>query len=1191
MKLGEVFRFEVQYRLGRVSTWIYGGLLLVLSFLMLHVVNGSSSHVNSPQMVATISAMVGLVGMLVTAALFGDAATRDVQWKMHPLVYSTPIRKMEYLGGRFLAALALNALFLLGVPIGQLIAAHMPYLDPQMFGPFQARAYVEPYLLFLLPNLLLTGAVLFTLAALTRQLLPAFLGGIGLFVVNLFMDSYRDRITSPTVAALADPFGLSVLDDLMRYWTPAQLNSQLIGAPAVLLWNRLFWLAVAVALLVLLHRRFRFAHAGRAPRRERRRVAPESETDAEAQRAGLVTVPAPPRHFGARARIIQTLAVARRSLEDIAMNRAFLAMLAGAVVFTFAFGWNVGAEVFGTSTWPVTHLVAETVLSVAIAPVVIILIAVFAGELVWKDREVGMSAVADAAPVPDGVMLAGRFLALVGMLVALQAVLMAAGMTLQAVQGYYRFEVGLYLRILFGIKLADYVLLAAVAMTVHVVVNQKYVGHLVVVLFYLFCLFSATFGLRHHLLVYGTSPGWTYSDMNGFGPYAWPFAWFKLYWAAWALLLAVLARLLWVRGRDRESRPALAYARARLTRPLVRAAAVAAVLILGLGGFIFYNTNVLNDYRTPFHKAERLARYERLYKRFEHAPQPRITRAELRIELHPSRSAADLRGSYHLVNLTGRAIDSVHVLVDPELRVRSLSFDRGARRVLADEAVQYHVYALERALQPGDSLRLRFDLGFRPRGFRNSGIPTEVVRNGAFFDRRWLPVIGYQPDVELSGADERKKHGLPPAPPPPAANDPRGLASRFSLRDADLVHVDAVIGTEGDQTAVTAGTLVREWRQGGRRYFHYRTDAPLPFMSPFLSAGYAVREDRWGDVALQVFYHPSHGVNVDRMVRGMKATLDYNSRHFGPYQFGQLRVVEFPRYLSFARAYPHTIAFSEGSAFLTRVNEGDVDRPFFVTAHETAHQWWGGQVMGANVRGSALLSETLAQYSSMMVMETELGPEQVRRFYDYEMDLYLSGRRVFSNLEVPLLDVEGQAYLYYHKGAVAMYMLREHIGAERVNSALRRFLQKHRAGVPPFPTSRDLYAELRAVTPDSMQTLLHDLFAEITLWNVRAERARVEPTGTGTFRVTLDVTASKVRADSVGRETEVPMNDLVEIGVFAEAADGAARGAPLYLRRHRIRGGRQTVTVIVPRRPAEAGIDPLNKLIQRENGDNVVDVQ
>ncbi|HEX5869867.1 MAG TPA: hypothetical protein VFY65_05620, partial [Longimicrobium sp.] len=703
MRFAEVLRFEVEYRLRRPSTWIYAGLLLGLSFLMPHIVDGSDSGLNAPEMVAIISSIVGLVGMLVTAALFGDAATRDIQTRMHPLVFSTPLRKSEYLGGRFLGALAVNAVLLLGIPLGQLIAANMPYVEPRLVGPFRAGAYVQPFLLILLPNLLLTAAILFTLAVLTRQVLPAFLGGIGIFIAYLYMGEAREQIANSTVAGLADPLGMSLMEDLTRYWTPAERNAQMIGFPAMLVWNRVLWMAVAVALLVLLHRRFRFAHPARTARR---RKGARPETEAAPERTRPVAVPHVPREFGGRARIAQTLAVARRALEEIAVNRAFLVMLAGAALFTLAFGWNVGAEVFGTASWPVTHLIAVTVLAQALSPVAAILIAVFAGELVWREREVGAAAITDAAPVPDWVSLLGRFLALVGMLVALQAVLMAAGMTLQALQGYYRFEPGLYLRILFGIKMADYVLLAVVAMAVHVVVNQKYVGHLVVILFYLFTAFSPRMGIRHHLLVYGTTPGWVYSDMNGFGPFVAPFVWFKLYWAAWALLLAVVARLFWVRGRDRESRPALAFARARLTRPLVRAAGVAVALIVTLGGFIFYNTNVLNEYRTPFDTADQRAEYERRYKRFQDAPQPRITRAELRVDLHPARSAADLRGTYHLVNHTGRAIDSVHVLVNPEVRARDLSFDRAARRVLADERLQYHVYALERALQPGDSLRL-----------------------------------------------------------------------------------------------------------------------------------------------------------------------------------------------------------------------------------------------------------------------------------------------------------------------------------------------------------------------------------------------------------------------------------------------------------------------------------------------------
>jgi ABC-2 type transport system permease protein len=1183
----EVFRFELEYRLRRVSTWIYAGLLLLVPFLLLHAINGADSRLNSPHSVFTATFISGLVGMLVTAALFGDAATRDFQTGMHPLIYSTPVRTVQYLGGRFLAALALNAVLLLGIPLGQVLGAAMPYMDPKMFGPFQLAAYAQPYLLLLLPNLLLTGAVLFALCLLTRQVLPAFLGSIGIFVLYLFTRDFRERIGDPTLRALSDPFGISVVDEIKRYWTPVELDSQTIGFHPALVANRLLWMAAAAGLLLVLLRRFRFTHPAGGSRRRGRRAVREPQ----AAPRGPVTIPAVPRSFGAGARLRQTLAVTRRSLEEIAGNRAFAVLLAGAVALTFLFGWNVGDEVFGTSTWPVTHLVAGTVLAQLVSPVVVLLIAVYAGELVWKEREVRMSAISDAAPVPDGVLMLGRFLALVAMVAAIQLVLMGSGIALQAVQGWHHFEPGLYLRILFGIRLVDYVLIAALAIAVHVIVNQKYMGHLIVVLVYAFTLLARQFGIHHHLLIYGTGPGWMYSDMSGFGPFASPTLWFQLYWAAWALLLAVIARLFWVRGRDREVRGSMAVARMGLTRGVARSAAVAAMLVLALGGFVFYNTNVLNHYRSPWEQAEAQAEYERRYKRFESLPQPRVTHAELRIEIHPAAPAAELRGTFTLRNDGARPIEALHVNLDPEVRARSLEIDRGARRVLHDPGLRYDVYQLDQPLEPGDSMHLTFDVVFEPRGFRNDAQPTAVVANGTHFDRLWLPFLGYQPRQELTDAVTREEHGLPPRAAPPSPYDTEAAdRARMDGRGLDPVQVNAVIGTDGAQTAITVGTLVKQWRQNGRRYFHYRTETPLPFASPVLSARYAVRKARWRDVDLRVYHHPTHDVNVDRMLRAMQKTLEYSTREFGPYPFRELNIVEFPRYLSFARAHPHTIAFSEGGAFLTRVDPGDLDRTFFVAAHETAHQWWGGQVMGAQVRGGAFLSETLAQYAAMMVMEEELGPQQARGFYDYEMDLYLRSRSVFSTREVPLLEVDGQRYIHYMKGAVAMYTLREHIGAERVNLALRRFLEKHRGTAPPFPTSLDLYAELQAVTPDALHGLLHDLFAEVTLWDVRADGARVQPTADGRYSVTLDVTARKVRADSTGNETEVPMDDLVEIGIYGEPTETEADGAPLYLSRHRIRSGNQTVTAVVASRPLRAGIDPLGKLIQREKTDNLVDV-
>jgi ABC-type transport system involved in multi-copper enzyme maturation permease subunit len=1124
-----------------------------------------------------------MFGMLVTAAFFGEAAVRDVEVEMDGLLFTAPVGRSEFLGGRFLGSLVVNALVIVAIPLGILVATWIASTGAEEVGPIRLAAHIEPYFTLQLPNLVLVGAVLFTIGMFARQTLPVYLGAIAFFIGYVVLLNHVNRIDSPTLATLVDPLGAATLMELTQYWTEAERNTRLVGLPAALAWNRALWLAVAAAVLALLFGTFRFAHAEEGGRRRwRRTVAPALTSE----RSWPVTIPRAQGYFGAGSAIRQTLAVARNELAGAVASRWFFVVLAACVGLILLWGWNVGETVFDTSTWPVTLLIVEEVLSSRSGPLLPVLIALYAGELVWKERAAGTGPIVDATPVPEGAMLAGRFLALVALIVAFQVATMIGGLLIQALQGYTNFELGLYLRVVFGMKLLDYAILAALAMTIHVVVNHKYLGHILVLVGILAPPLLRLAGLvRDNLLLYGRDPGWLYSDMNGFGPFAAPFVWFKLYWVGWAMLLLVGAVLFWVRGHEGGMRRRLRQARERFAGRVTAAAGLAIVPILAFGGFIFYNTHVLNS--TAGEREARQAEYEKRYRRYADVVQPTIESAQLRVEIYPDESAVDLRGSYGLVNQTDVAIDSVHVFLDPDVEARSLSLDRAAETVLMDEEVGYRIYDLERALEPGDSLRLAFDVGFRQRGFPNSDIPTEVVANGTSFNRTRMPIIGYQPLFELSDDEARQRFGLTTRPPTPGPEDVAAAKQRWSIHDSDLVRVDAIIGTAVDQIAVTPGVLRRSWAENGRRYFHYVTETPIAFGGSVASAKYDVLEDRWNDVALRIFHHPAHTVNLERMVRGMKAALDYLTGQFGPYPYSDLRIVEIPRYGGFGSAHPHTIAFTE-DVFFSRVREGQVDQPFYGTAHEVAHTWWGGLVRGAGVRGAGFLSESLANYSAMMVTEKTYGPEAARRVYEFQMERYFLGRAEFSR-EVPVLQVEDQPYIAYRRGAIALYTLRDLLGEEAVNGALRRYFEKYRDAGPPYPTSLDLYDELRAVTPDSLDGLLEDLFATVTLWDVRTEEAIIEPAGSGEYQVTLTVGAKKVRADSVGNETDVPMDEWIEIGVFA-AGEGDALGDPLYLERHRIRRGEQTIRITVPREPARAGIDPYRKLIDRQRDDNVLAV-
>jgi aminopeptidase N len=350
-------------------------------------------------------------------------------------------------------------------------------------------------------------------------------------------------------------------------------------------------------------------------------------------------------------------------------------------------------------------------------------------------------------------------------------------------------------------------------------------------------------------------------------------------------------------------------------------------------------------------------------------------------------------------------------------------------------------------------------------------------------------------------------------------------------------------------------------------------------------------EDRWAgaagdEVTLRIYHHAGHRYTLARQMAGMKASLDYFTAQFGPYPADHLSIVEFPGYEGFGIAHRFLIGFAE-DVFIGRIQDHTFDMPFYGTAHEVAHQWWGGMIRGAIARGHGFTSESLANYCAMMVTEKALGAEAARNVYGFQMRQYLNGRANQAR-EVPLLEVEDQPYINYRKGAIAMYHLRETIGEEKVNGALRRYFEANIAGVPPYPVSWDLYREFQAVTPDSLQYVLKDWFEHVTLWDLKTEQALVEPNGSEGYRVTLDVIARKMTADSVGTETETAMNDLVEIGIYAAGGSGQA---PLHLERHRVRSGRQRIVVTVPAEPGRAGIDPRGWMIDRNRDDNVVSVR
>ncbi|MBD2703397.1 ABC transporter permease [Spirosoma sp. BT702] len=1193
MKLWKIFRFEFTYLVQRITTWLYGAVLLLFTLVMnLLISPGDGIYANNTFHITAITVIGGLIWLVIGAAIAGEAAARDVKMRMHPLTFTTPVTKRDYLGGRFLAAFAVNAILILSLPLGVLLSFYVPGLDGEALLPFRPWAYLSVYFLIALPNTFIATALQFGLAALSRQVMASYLASLLLaLVAQVFAVATAKLFGNWDLVKLVDPVGVAgIIGSDLATWTASEKNTRLVTLDGLFLWNRVLWLSVAIGTLVLTYVRFKLATVVTDSWWSRFiwRTNVQDKTAAEpaVAKATGIRVPSVQRTFGVATYLRQTLRIAWISFTKLARHPVGLTGVGAIALVSAIFGYRIMTQ-FDIPMLPVTR----QVLAYLTPPVgnlstpwgiIPLMIIYFMGELVWQERDAGFSDLADAAPVPEWVFLTGKFLGLGLILIAWLVLMMAGGIAMQLGLDYDGLEIGLYLQTLFGLQLIDYLLFALLALVVHVVVNQKQIGHLVMLLVFSLMAFPSLFRVEHRLLIFGADPGWWYSDMRGFGPTLGPWLWFKVYWIAWTLLLAVGAGLLWARGREQRLKERLKVAQRRFSRSTAWITLLALGLILSLGSFIFYNTNVLNEYQSSADLAERKAEYERRYGQYRNTPQPQLKAIKLHVDIYPERQHVKIRAAYTLVNTSTLPIDSIHVGSVSGIAFSEVTFNRPAAAVRIDNELIHHIYALKQPLRPGDSLQLNFIVHYQQHGFGNSSTNTLVVKNGTYFTNYDLmPAIGYQPYRELTDAVIRKTYKLAARPVIPSLYD---REARKKPASTDQATFEAIVSTVKGEVAVAPGVLLRTWTAGDRRYVHFKTDTSIGGEYAILSGKYRVQEKEWNGVSIRMYYHPDHALNIDRMLQSVKASMAYYTEQFGPYPYRHFTVIERAGNGGGASADASIIYYGEQYSLMNPDDGPDgFDLPYYILAHEVAHQWWGlSRLTPANVEGGGVLIEGLAVYSGMQVLEKAYGERHLRRYLTYLHSSYELPRSLAS---ASLLQAN-EDFLYYRKGGLALYALSKYLGKEEVNGALGSLLQKHHSGALPLPTTLDLYQEIQQVTPDSLNYLLNDLFKKNMYWRLKTEKLAVAQTKAGQWQVTMNVQAQKVLIDSIGTEHEMPMNDWLEVGLYEKGAD-----KPLYLQMHCIQSGKQTINVTVPRKPDRGGIDPNFLMIDLRLDDNMVQLE
>jgi ABC-2 type transport system permease protein len=1183
--IAKLITFEWRYFVRQPSFFVLSFLFFIAPFVYMTVnsiskFSGPSVMYNSPHTIATAMLTLGIFSVFLVVNFVADAATRNSSSNMAELIYTKPLPFFQYRLGQFLGAYVVCVTVFAFVPLGLYLGSSMPWVDEGRIGPQILSHYLLPFVYLSLTTLLIVSVVLYSVALRFSSMMAVYVAALGLLVLYLQLGRIFNEPDQREWVALLDPFAFRTYLNVSEYWTAYDRNNQVISLSGDLLINRLFWIGSSIVLLLGIGRLF-------APLRLPKNKSSKKDSPSVVL-SGAISDKATKNKYQEGSGFTQLRARTILEAKQVILSPGFLTILLFSVAALISMLVST-SSFYGSQDWPVTQNMVSSI-SASLGFLVIIVVAFYTAEVVWRERNVGVSDMIDSMPVSNKTLWFSKLLSVQLVIVVIYLAGMFCTILFQLIKGQTNIELSQYAIRLSYFSLIPLAISSVLAFFIQALSPNKYMGMFIfIALSALLALGAPQIGIEHHMFNYGSFPSLRYSDLNGYGWSLTSRHWYSVYWGALAVIISIVTYCLWQRGPQMNFNAKVRLLKHTMTYRSKIAIGVMLIVFISSGSFIHYNTRVLNEFATQEDALDARETYERNFSEFESNASPQIVSIDADIALFPKDRRIEAKSNFVVHNKSEEVIDKFLVNLPDFSSVHDVEIEGGKLMPLNDDHFTAW-FKFDEPMLPKEKRKGSFNVVREHHGFKDRGEDTALVRNGIFIRNDQLyPSFGVSRSAYISNASERKKRGLPAARRAYLLEDSsRYNETVFGDLDGGQIEFSATVSTSADQTAIVPGYLQRQWVENERNYFRYEMDLTMENYFNISSGIYEVKKEIYKGVEIAIYYHKTHHWNIDRMIESARDSLDHFSAMFGPYQHKQLRIIEFPGYASFAQSFPNTVPYSEAIGFTTDLRDtSKIDAVYYVTAHEIAHQWFGHQLDSANVQGSQVISESLSQYAALTLMEKKYGETKLRKFLTYELREYLSSRSFESVEEMPLLRAENQQYIHYKKGSIVMMAIKDRIGEEAFNAALRKLFEQFRFSTGRLATTLDLVAALKEGKTKEQQAFIDDSFNKITLYDIEIDDASLESDGQQ-YTVKLNVHARHQTSDGLGDETEEDFDDWVDIVLFSNDPDDfEASNEILYRQKHRLVSGENELSITVAEKPNYVGVDPFVRFIDRKTSDNI----
>jgi hypothetical protein len=816
----------------------------------------------------------------------------------------------------------------------------------------------------------------------------------------------------------------------------------------------------------------------------------------------------------------------------------------------------------------------------------VFLIIFYSGEIIHRERSLKFHAIIGATPTSNFLFYASKATALILLPMLLILVGILVGIFFQISKGYYDLELWQYANMFYfdGLFLLFYVFLA---FFIQSIVSNKYLGMAICGLLVLLLSSPLSFyiGIEHPLLKLGTMPRVAYTNMAGYGDARYGFKYFATYWNTLGVLLALLSFKLWQRGSVNTFKLNLKRAFSTWQKWEVLSIAFLLPLFIGLGSFIFYNVNIVNEYSSRNEKIDKQADYELKYKQYEHLDRLVLLSMKTEFDVFPTERKFHFKGDFIFENSGEKPIEKVLITARAPLKKFYLE---GSKLIKRDSFHDVYLYQFEQPLLPKEQVHCSYEIIKEQKGFKSS---TDLIENGSYVRmRKYEPAFVYREGLEIEDNFERKKRGLP-------AKETKELEDEHLISNQDFifkkVDFESIISTQSNQIAFTSGDLLRKWTENGRNYYHFKSPVKIMSSVIYVSADYELEEEMYKGISLEHYYHQGHGFNNKRMLESTKITLDYCNEAFGTYPFKQLRMAEIPGHWPFGgQARPGMFAMVENRFYLIdNRNPDGFDLVAKRTIHEVAHQWWGMMLTPKYVEGGILFTEGLTKYTEAAIMDQIYGKKALWQLAETSSKRYFRGRSYTNEKEPPIYYAEGEDYLAYGKSYMVMMGLRELLGETALNAVLRKLMLRHQDDIAPDITTLELLEVLYEATPASLHTLIDDWLKRVITYELKIKDATSKKLPNGEYETTINLVAKRFELNEKGETIPIEIAEAIPLGLFTKHPSEIAKSDTYYLKSHLVQSENQSVTIISDFMPQYVAVDPFGTRVEERRLDNVLEME